>query len=426
MAAIIQPQPWTRQPQIPVGINKASPFAKNAQHLYLFSAGINWNAAGIPYTTTALNGPTQQIVNGSRGLAFDGSNDVVYTSGIPYSPAFTWAGRVIVGTTISTAPYASIASRHTSNGVASDWYIYRSSSDSKLHVDIPWVAGDVMVSTNTYSTGVPLSIMLTRSGSAGAWTWRLYVNGVLDKEQASASNPAGTADEYVLSASNKVWNNTANNQYEYAYLANAELPAAAAMQLHVNPWQLFAPLPRRIFVGPSAGGGAYTLTADAGIYTLSGQAATLTKSKLLTADAGSYSIAGQTATLSWSSPGTYTLTADAGSYTMSGQTATLLKSNVLTASAGAYSLSGQDATLTKAAAAAYTLTANAGSYILQGQSAVLTNSGEVITTPAPTEPNSIDWGALVAKTWGKDYVKPEWDYEFSNGRRFLEKKNPYA
>jgi hypothetical protein len=54
---------------------------------------------------------------------------------------------------------------------------------------------------------------------------------------------------------------------------------------------------------------------------------------------------------------------------------------------------------------------------------------QVPPQPAPqrlTEPNSIDWGALVAKTWGKDYVKPEWDYEFSNGRRFLEKKNPYA
>jgi hypothetical protein len=126
----------------------------------------------------------------------------------------------------------------------------------------------------------------------------------------------------------------------------------------------------------------------------------------------------------------YTLTAEAGSYLFSGQDATLTYAAAgaytLTAEAGSYILAGQDATLTYAGPAAYVLTAEAGAYFFQGQSATLTNSGEVITATATTEPNSISWGALVAKTWGKDYVKPEWDYEFSNGRRFLEKKNPYA
>jgi hypothetical protein len=231
------------------------------------------------------------------------------------------------------------------------------------------------------------------------------------------------------------------------WLSPSERRAYAA-----NPWQLFAPLPRRIFVGPSGAAGAYTLTANAGTYTLSGQTAALTRSKLLTANAGAYTLAGQTADLTWAassaytltanpgaytlagqtadltwaSPGAYVLTANAGAYTLSGQTAGLLKSNLLTANAGAYTLAGQTAGLTKSAAAAYTLTANAGAYTLAGQGAVLTNSGEVIPVVTQGPTFGISWGALVRKTWGKEWAEPEWDYQFSNGRRFTEKKNPYS
>jgi len=42
----------------------------------------------------------------------------------------------------------------------------------------------------------------------------------------------------------------------------------------------------------------------------------------------------------------YVLTAQAGSYVLSGQTATLARSKVITASAGSYALTGQNAVLT--------------------------------------------------------------------------------
>jgi hypothetical protein len=244
-----------------------------------------------------------------------------------------------------------------------------------------------------------------------------------------------------------------NGQIVLAYVwDNRALTDAEHAELARNPWQLFAPLPRRIFVGPSGAAGAYTLTADAGSYTLAGQDATLTKKSVhtadagryaldgqdatqswagagaytLTADVGAYTIAGQDATLRWPSPGAYTLTAEAGDYDIAGQDATLLKSSVLTADVGAYTIAGQDATLTKAAAAAYTLTAEAGAYVISGQSAILTNSGEVIPVVTEGPTIGISWGALVRKTWGKEWAEPEWDYQFSNGRRFKEKKNPYS
>ena len=129
--------------------------------------------------------------------------------------------------------------------------------------------------------------------------------------------------------------------------------------------------PRSIWVPVSAGGATgYTLTADAGAYTLSGQDATLLKTRVLTADAGSYavggqdasvlvghkltadagaySVAGQDATLTYVpvTPGSYTLTCDAGAYVLAGQDATLLRGRVVAADAGAYAISGADAELT--------------------------------------------------------------------------------
>jgi len=115
------------------------------------------------------------------------------------------------------------------------------------------------------------------------------------------------------------------------------------------------------------GGGSYTVTADAGAYTLAGQDAALVKSRIVVADAGSYALAGQDASVLVG----HKLTADAGTYTLAGQDAALLRGRVVDAGAGAYALAGQDATLTYAPSGSYSLTADAGAYALAGQAATL-------------------------------------------------------
>lgn len=101
-------------------------------------------------------------------------------------------------------------------------------------------------------------------------------------------------------------------------------------------------------VANEGGGGgptAYTLTADAGSFTLSGQDAGFVVGRILTADAGSFAL--------------------------TGQDAALRIGRVITADAGAFVLTGQDATLTvtPAGGTAYTLTAEAGAFALTGQDA---------------------------------------------------------
>lgn len=142
------------------------------------------------------------------------------------------------------------------------------------------------------------------------------------------------------------------------------------------------------------GGGAYTLTANAGSYSLSGQDASLRKSHLLVGAAGSYALTGVAAGLSKS----YKLTALAGAYVYTGNAAAVIYTPiagayVLTANAGAYTVSGVAAGVARSkrvvgAAGAYALTGvaanvakskrvlgNSGTYLLAG------NAANIVYTP---------------------------------------------
>lgn len=130
---------------------------------------------------------------------------------------------------------------------------------------------------------------------------------------------------------------------------------------------------------------AYTLTAAQGSFTLTGQAATLSRTRALAASQGSFALSGQAATLKRAlnvaaAQGSFTLTGQAasfnlghtvvaaqGSFTLSGQTATFRRTLNLSAAYGAYTLSGQTVTLKRA----LKLTADQGSFTLSGQAAAL-------------------------------------------------------
>lgn len=158
--------------------------------------------------------------------------------------------------------------------------------------------------------------------------------------------------------------------------------------------------------GETGGSTAYSLTADYGSYSLTGQDATFayvpgaTNYSLLGAF-GSYSLAGQAATFSYvAGPASYALTADVGSYSLNGRDAGLsyapgAGSYSLTAEFGSYSLSGVDVSVNTgrnlpAEFGSYGFTGQAagvvvgrrvagefGAYALTGQGAALTASGGV-------------------------------------------------
>lgn len=118
-----------------------------------------------------------------------------------------------------------------------------------------------------------------------------------------------------------------------------------------------------IFILLPPAGGAYTLDAGAGSYTLSGTAAGVLKDSVLGAGAGSYSLSGQAASLLKG----YHIDAAIGSYSLSGQDLMFIRDLVISAANGSYVLSGQDVGLLFG----FVLTAAAGSYNLSGQDIAL-------------------------------------------------------
>lgn len=132
----------------------------------------------------------------------------------------------------------------------------------------------------------------------------------------------------------------------------------------------------------------FTLTAEAGAYTLTGQDATL----------GTLGLRGR---IGWAevsldvTGAVYTLNAEAGAYAMSwaGSTGQV----VLDAEPGAYAMAGQDADLTFVPIAVFYLTADVGVYTLTGQDATLTG-------PAPVDVSAALTGAAAASVAGNVFV----------------------
>jgi hypothetical protein len=130
---------------------------------------------------------------------------------------------------------------------------------------------------------------------------------------------------------------------------------------------------------------AYTLSAEGGSYSITGQTAALKAARKLPASPGSYTLTGQAAALRAArkiavESGSYLLTgqtailrsirkmaAEEGSYVLTGQAVALKLARKIAAGAGSYSLTGQDAVLR----AIRKMTAQGGSYVYAGQAANL-------------------------------------------------------
>lgn len=113
----------------------------------------------------------------------------------------------------------------------------------------------------------------------------------------------------------------------------------------------------------SSGGPTYTLTADAGTFALTGQAANLLRSYPLAASTGTFTLAGQSANVLRA----YLLTAEAASYAVTGSAANVLRGFALSAAAATFALTGTDTSL----AAARTVSAEAGAFVHSGQDVTL-------------------------------------------------------
>jgi len=100
----------------------------------------------------------------------------------------------------------------------------------------------------------------------------------------------------------------------------------------------------------------------------------------LSADGGTYSYSGNNATLTYTTAGAFVLSADGGTYAYTGNNADLRFNRVLAADGGVYSYTGNNANLTYAPAGAFVLLADGGVYTYTGNNANLLFSGTPLVT----------------------------------------------
>jgi hypothetical protein len=415
MSSIIIPDRkiWTRQPQVPVGLNKRV-VGVYASQLGGFLINGNFSKAVVVGGTPTV-GPTQE---GICGL-FSSSSDVIRSS-------------VSYPTISSSTPKAIL-----------------------IHFYRPTITAGAFRYVNGFGSGVAGAIR-SASHNASVDTWGFYNGSSVYEAGTSLSNDAwhtlmvcmdgGSTTRFYadgvecLSTSISAWYTGGNYRYINSYgggygdahkvaldaLMVGLVSPAEAISLTINPWQIFQPISRPIFIDLGAGGGATTSVANSGSIAITGSSATGTKAHLSSAAAAAITLTGVAAIstkgrLSQAASGTITLTGSAatstvarvsqaavatinltgfsaastympagetvsnaspGSYNLSGSASTGIHALLSTTAAGAITVTGFAATSTKLTPGAYTSAADGGALSLVGYAATSTYYGALTLTVA--------------------------------------------
>lgn len=224
-------------------------------------------------------------------------------------------------------------------------------------------------SAASFTTGQIVHAVTVFDGSAQ----HLYIDGRLDTTAATGSSGYGG---FSANSGIKIGHKAGSGGYAsstHKILAFGVAPVAydagQVFELWQRPFGQVAP--RRRTRGMPASGGAYTLTAAHGAYTLAGQTVNLRAARQLAAGTGTYALTGQNVLLRVSRQ----VAAGTGSFALSGQSVGLYRGRVpLVASVGNFALSAQDANLL----AARLVTMEPGIYTLAGRDVGLSYSAAPI------------------------------------------------
>lgn len=293
-------RPWTRQPQIIAPVNQGNPFTAGLEFLWVpVGTGVDVARRAI---SSAINSPELVVKPGGRGPNLNGSNQAVSL------------GRIFTGSAGTMLLYANFPT-----GTANSKMFFGQSSDAAGNLGIGiWGTGYSTVGgTTTFGTqSAGEHILIGGHDAAGMVA---YADGVLTDSNATASSFTGDA-AYAASLGSFFYSGGrifyANETPYLAAFWNRKLSRSEAEALSDNPWQLFQPLPRRIWA-PAAGvagaiSGASDLVFGGGSSTLTGAGA-LAGSAALTFGAGS-----STLTAAGGIAGTAAMTFGAGSSALTG------------------------------------------------------------------------------------------------------------
>jgi len=333
--------PWAEQPPDPLDIDWSNPITRGLVTLQTGSNTTGWSNNGTI------------IVPTRNGLArnFTSASSQYLSRSLTVTYPLTMFALARASNDAVTRALVSVGDGGTNRhmlylGSSSDLLLFSGDSPSQ------WGSG---ATTYPGTTQWRTYVGVVR-GSANR---QGYVNGI---SPAAANTTTKTVTASSTVAVGAYWNAGAPVAGYYwpgdiaiAGVFNRALSDSEIVSLSENPWQLFTPYTQILLF--SVLSGAYTLNAETGIYTVTGNDATLLKGLVLNAENGSY--------------------------TLTGNDATLVYNKLLNASSGSYSVTGADANLIYTpGAGAYTLNAESGAYVLTGSDVTFAYSGGLVTLKA--------------------------------------------
>lgn len=97
------------------------------------------------------------------------------------------------------------------------FFFYKSEFDNKLHIDLPFVANDVVVGATTLSDTTWYHVVATRNST----TYSVYLNGTVDGNNVNASTPGADADFHISSFNGAIGTNGYRDELRYSKIARS-------------------------------------------------------------------------------------------------------------------------------------------------------------------------------------------------------------
>lgn len=247
MPVIITPTPWTRQPQWAVETDRAHP--SNRQTLILRDLSIA--QPSVTRTGTVVRPTPAGVVLGFGTTKGAGATDLVALPSMTFPSAMT-----LIFTVSRNGAGGGSFGRLFEIAAAAAWSI--TASSGTLAFSVPWSSSPIWTTTDSMPSTLT-TVVLTYDGSSTSNNPRVWWGGVERSFGAASPAPTGSLSSvkgtlYIgnRSDSARAW----DGEIGVVGVLGGTLTASEAAYISATtarPWQLFAPITRRIWV-PSAGG----------------------------------------------------------------------------------------------------------------------------------------------------------------------------
>lgn len=265
MALLLTPTQWTRQPQFPAWSDRGNSLARGLQFLSHPINGLGnldasqqlrgWTGAASPTLTPSragighsLNGTTQYLVTPTAIAPSFPEQFTMFALAIPNT---TSGERSLFG--VSNSAAARPLFRLDTGNVGA----------GRINLQLQDDASAVSINlspSGTYAAGDLIAVLATQS-SVAARSAYLCVNGASITVASDTTSFAGRAFTSNQTEIGVLVRNSPVQFWSGVILLtawwNRALTDSEARSVLLNPWQLFAPLPRRLWVGAAAAPGGF-------------------------------------------------------------------------------------------------------------------------------------------------------------------------